>query len=99
MLLMGMVFRKGYTMPVPPGAESTERDKKRIARWRLRNGRARTAEVVDCQDGKLRVRGQSKFFIARFRDGTGRTVDVKTNCRDEVAARALLAQLERRAEL
>lgn len=96
---MGMLFRKGYTMPVPSGAEIVERDGKRIARWRLRNGQQRSAEVVDCADGKLRVRGQSQFFIARYRDGTGRVVDVPTNCREAVAARRVLADLERRAEL
>jgi integrase len=96
---MGMVFRKSYTMPVPPGAEIIERGGQRIARWRLRNGQQRSAEVVDCQDGKTRVRGQSKFFIARYRDGSGEIVEERTTCRDEIAARALLAQLERRAEL
>lgn len=96
---MGMLFRKGYTMPIPPGAEITVRDGQRIARWRLRNGRVRTAEVVDCEDGKQRVRGQSRLFMSRYRDGSGQMVEVATNCRDEVAARAVLTQLERRAEL
>ena len=96
---MGQVFKKRYTMPIPPGADVAVRDAQRIARWRLRNGQHRTAEVVDCADGKLRVRGQSKFYLARYRDGNGQIVDVKTKCRDVVAARAVLARLERRAEL
>jgi integrase len=96
---MGMVFRKRYTMPIPPGAEITERDGQRIARWRLRNGQLRTAEVVDSEDGRTRVRGQSRFFLARYRDGTGQIVEVATGCKDLVAARAVLTQLERRAEL
>jgi integrase len=54
---------------------------------------------VECQDGKVRVRGRSKFYIARFRDGNGQVVEIATNCQDEVAARAVLVQLERRAEL
>jgi integrase len=94
-----MILRKSYTMPIPPGAEITERDGQRIARWRLRNGQVRSAEVVDCQDGKVRVRGQSRLYMARYRDGSGQVVEVATNCKDEVAARAVLAQLERRAEL
>ncbi|HSR73106.1 MAG TPA: site-specific integrase, partial [Kiloniellales bacterium] len=69
------------------------------ARWRLRNGQQRSAEVVDCQDGKLRVRGQSKLYMVRYRDGRGEMVEVATGCKDEVAARAVLTQLERRAEL
>jgi integrase len=55
--------------------------------------------VVDCADGKLRVRGQSRYYIARYRDGSGTMVEVPTKCSDIVAARALLSQLERRAEL
>lgn len=96
---MGMVFHKAWTTPVPRGAEIVEHNGKRIARWQLRNGQWRTAEVVDCRDGKLRVRGQSRFYMARFRDGRGQMVEVATRCRDLVAARAVLAQLERRAEL
>lgn len=96
---VGMVFRKNYTMPVPPGAEIVEHNGQCIARWRLRNGRSRTAEVVQCQDGNRRVRGQSKYFMVRYRDGNGIVVEQPTRCKDEVAARAVLAQLERRAEL
>ncbi len=96
---MGMVYHKQYTMPIPPGAEITERDGQRVARWRLRNGQLRSAEVVDGKDGKLRVRGRSRLYMARYRDGRGETVEVSTGCKDEVAARALLTHLERRAEL
>jgi len=94
-----MVYRKQYTMPIPRGAEIAERDGQRVARWRLRNGQLRSGEVVDCQDGKLRVRGQSRFYMARYRDGRSEIVEVSTGCKDEVAARAVLVQLERRAEL
>jgi integrase len=55
--------------------------------------------VVDGKDGKLRVRGQSRLYMARYRDGSGEIVEIATGCRDEVAARAVLTQLERRAEL
>jgi hypothetical protein len=94
-----MIRRKEYTMPIPPGAEIVERDGRRVAAWRLRNGQLRSAEVVDCQDGALRVRGRSKTYLARYRDARGEMVDVPTGCKDEVAARAVLVQLERRAEL
>ena len=71
---MGMIFRKQYTMPIPSGAEITERDGQRIARWRLRNGQLRSAEIVDCKDGKVRVRGKSRSYMARYRDGIGEIV-------------------------
>ncbi|NOT01822.1 MAG: site-specific integrase [Phycisphaerales bacterium] len=96
---MGMIFRKRYTMPVPAGAEITEQGGVRIARWQLRNGQRRSGEVVDCQDGKLRVRGQSRQFLARYRDGNGEIVEVATGCKDEIAARTVLTKLERNAEL
>ena len=96
---MGTILRKQYTMPIPPGAEITERDGQRVAYWRLRNGQLRSAEVVDCKDGKVRVRGQSRLYMARYRDGSGEIVEVATGCKDAVAARAVLTQLERRAEL
>ncbi len=96
---MGMVYRKQYTMPIPPGAEIIERGAQRVARWRLRNGKLRSAELVDCKDGKVRVRGQTKAYSARYRDGCGQVVEVATGCKDEVAARAVLTRLERRAEL
>ncbi|MCH7596861.1 MAG: site-specific integrase [Planctomycetes bacterium] len=96
---MGMIFRKQYTMPIPPGAEITGRDGQRIARWRLRNGQLRSAEIVDCKDCKVRVRGKSRSYMARYRDGSGEIVEVPTGCKDEVAARAVLTRLERQAEL
>ncbi len=96
---MGMIFHKQYTMPVPPRAEISERNGQRVARWQLRNGQLRSAEVVDCKDGKLRVRGRSRLYMARYRDGSGEMVEIATGCRDEVAARAVLTQLERHAEL
>ncbi len=96
---MATVHRKAYTMPLPKRAQIIERDGVRIARWRLRNGKLRTAEVVDGQDGTIRVRGRSAFYTAKYRDGSGETIELSTGCRDETAARAILAQLERRAEL
>jgi len=94
-----MIYRKLYTMPIPPGATVNGRDGKRVARWRLRNGQLRTAEVVPCQNGTIRVRGRSRFYMARFRDGTGEIVEVATECKDKIAARAVLTKLERQSEL
>lgn len=96
---MGRVYRKAYTMPAPPGAEIVEKDGQRVARWRLRNGQVRTAEIIDGEGDPLRVRGESRFYIARYRDGSGEVIEVATGCRDEMAARTVLTQLERRAEL
>lgn len=96
---MSTVYRKAYTVPVPAGAQIIERDGVRIARWKLRNGKVRSAEVVPHRNGDLRVRGRSAFYTAKYRDSNGRIVEVSTNCREETAARALLVQLERQVEL
>lgn len=96
---MGTVFRKAWTAPLPPGAEIVEKRGKRVARWRLRSGKLRTAEVFDGRDGSLRIRGTTRSFIAKYRDAMGVWREHPTGCRDETAARAILAQLERRAEL
>src|SRR5215470_4629685 len=96
---MGMVYKKAYSMPLPRGGQVVEIDGQRVARWKLRNGRVRTAEIVPTESGEIRVRGQSSFFMARYRDGNNQVVEVATGCRDEMAANAVLAKLERRAEL
>ncbi len=96
---MGCIFRKSYTAPLPPDADIVEQGGKRIARWRLKNGKMRSGEVVDSADGRVRVRGQSRQYWARYRDGGGQTVEILTGCKDEIAARAVLTQHERHAEL
>ncbi len=96
---MGTVFRKAWTAPVPPGAEVVTQRGRRIARWRLRNGKLRTAETFDGEGGRARIRGRTPTYIAKYRDGAGIWVEVSTGCKDETAARAILGQLERRAEL
>lgn len=102
---MGTVFRKSWTAPVPPGAEIVEHRGKRIApppRDRIRSGKLRTAEMLwggTAADGRVRMRGTTKSYIAKFRDAAGYWIERPTGCSDETAARAVLAQLERRAEL
>jgi hypothetical protein len=41
----------------------------------------------------------AKTYTAKYRDGQGVVREVPTGCRDETAARRVLADLERRAEL
>lgn len=96
---MGTVFRKAWTAPLPPGAEIVAQRGRRLARWRLRSGKLRTAEVIEGRDGSLRIRGATRTYIAKYRDAAGIWREHPTGCRDETAARAVLAQLQRRAEL
>jgi len=96
---MGTVFRKAWTSPLPPGAEVVTLRDRPTARWRLRNGSLRTAEVLTDERGRVRIRGRTATFVAKYRDGCGIWTVVPTGCKDETAARAVLARLERRAEL
>lgn len=51
------------------------------------------------RDGSERIVTESLTFLAKFRDGSGYVCEVSTGCRDEAAARSVLGELERRAEL
>src|SRR5262245_60247566 len=95
---MGSVFKKAVTRPVPSGAEFITRQGVRLARWRDGKGKVRTAPVTTGRDGAERLRDESGTYFARYRDGGGVVVEVATGCRDESAARQVLADLERRAE-
>ena len=50
------------------------------------------------KDGADRLALESRTYFARYRDGDGIVVECSTECHDEGAARAVLADLERRAE-
>ena len=95
---MGQVFKKAYTKPMPAGAEFLTRKGERIARWRDAKGKARTASVTVGKDGTDRLALESRTYFARYRDGNGIVVECSTECHDEGAARAVLSDLERRAE-
>lgn len=87
---MGSVHRPSLTRPLPPGA-TVENG---VARWRTRTGKLRAAEV---RDGRIVER--SSKYVARYRDADGVVRTVATGCREELAAKAVLAELERRAEM
>src|SRR5262249_39254329 len=61
--------------------------------------KVRTAPVTTGKDGTARLVIQSARYIAEYRDGAGVVQVVPTGCRDEQAARRVLGDLERRAEL
>src|SRR3954447_21888890 len=95
---MGSIFKKTVTRPLPPGAEIVVRQGVRLARGRDGKGKVRTAPLTTGRDGAERIRDESSTYFARHRDGNGVVVETPTGCRDETAARQVLADLERRAE-
>src|SRR5437667_911490 len=96
---MGAVFKKSFTKAVPVGPEFFIREGQRFARWRDGKGKARKARVTVGQDGTERITLESKYYFAKYRTADRIVRTVPTGCRDETAARSVLAELERRAEL
>src|SRR5262249_22886400 len=94
---MGSVFRKSYTKPVPAGAEIVQKNGERVARWRVR-GKLKTAPLTTGEDGTDRILIEGRTYFAKYRDHVGKVVTRPTGCRDEQAARQLLARWEREVE-
>jgi integrase len=99
---VGRVHKPLVYKPLPAGAELFTRRGERLARWTDRRGRTRTAPVAvpkrGAHAGQARIVVQSGFYWAEYRDADG-FHPVPTKCRDESAARGVLRELERRAEL
>lgn len=112
---MASLYKATFTKPLPTGAEIVTINGQRFARWHTAkqfrrladaesNGeklklKPRTAPVTVGKDGQERVTITAATFTARYCDADGFWQRVKTGCRDEVAARAVLAELVRRVEL
>ena len=96
---MGTVYRKTVTKPLPAGAKLIVRKGQRLAEWLDSKEKRRTAPVATGQDGTDRIVITARTFTTKYRDGSGIVREVPTGCRDETAARSVLGDLERRAEL
>src|SRR5262249_20119538 len=100
--VMGTVFKRSSTKPIPVGAEFFARKGERFAHWKTAKGSTRMAAVVVPTEGKYagedRILVETPTYTAKFRDGARHVQTVATGCRDEMAARAVLAELEKRAE-
>lgn len=95
---MGTVFKKTFTKPLPGGAELFTRKGQQFATWKDAKQKTRKAMVTASKEGKPRILIESRTYIAKYRDGVGVVQTVATGCRDETAARQMLANLERQAE-
>jgi integrase len=87
---MATIFREKWRRPLPDGAEIIERGGKKIARWTDSHGRSRTAELD--KDGK-RIWFYYPNWFVRYRDADGVMRRESTGCRDEKAARQILARI------
>ncbi len=96
---MGSVYHKTATKPLFPNAEIIVRNGERIAKWKDRRGKTKSAPVTTGRDGSDRIVITARTYTAKYRDGEGIVREVPTGCRDETAAKSVLSELERRAEL
>jgi integrase len=94
-----MLYRPTFTKPIPPDAEFFTRNGERFARYTDGRGKPKKARVKTTDAGVDRLVFTSPYWRARYRNGSGNKCDVPTCCRDEVAARSVANDLERRAEL
>jgi integrase len=96
---VGTVFKKQVTKALPLEAKEFTRKGQRFARWKDRKRKTRTAPLTIGQGGSERIIIEASRYFAKYRDGAGLVQVVPTGCRDEGAARQVLAELERKAEL
>jgi integrase len=94
---MGTVFKPFVTRPLPDGARIVTRKGKPVAEWLDAAGKKRHAPVTAGDTPRIRERAGT--YSAQYRDGAGIVRRVSTGCKSADAARAVLADLERRAEL
>ena len=95
---MATVFRKTYTQHLPKDAEIVKRGGKEMVCWRDRRGRKQYADMTVGRNGKKKMLRRSPTYTAKYRDASGHVVEISTGCKDETAARMVLAKLEQRAE-
>ena len=93
---MGTVFKPFVTRPLPDGAQLVTRAGKRVAVWTDASGKKRQASATAGDKPRIQVRGGT--YTAQFKDGAGVVRRVPTGCKSLDAARAVLADLESRAE-
>ena len=95
---MASVFRKTYTQPLPKQYEIVERRGRQMVMWLDRRGRTHYDELTTGRNGQLKIVRESPTWIARYRDADGIERFESTGCKDEQAARQVLADIVRRVE-
>lgn len=95
---MANIFRKTYTQPLPKHCEIVERRGRRVAMWIDRRGRKQYDAITTGRRGQTKIIRESPTWFARYRDAEGIERVESTGCRDEQAARQVLADLLRRVE-
>jgi integrase len=86
------------TRPLPDGAKIVTRDGKRVAEWIDGSGKKRHAPINGPRAKRPGISERATTYTAQYRDGNGVVRRVPTGCKSLAAARAVLRDLESRAE-
>jgi site-specific recombinase XerD len=95
---MATIYRKTYTQPLPKNTQIVERNGQKIAMWVDGRGKKHFDQITTGQKGQIKIIRYSPVYLAQFRNAAGEMVYESTGCRDEQAARHVLAELVKRAE-
>lgn len=88
---MAGLFKKVYTKPIPADAETFTRKGVEYARFKGRNGKARTERLTD--DGaRLLLETETWYFRLRLSDGGYQAVN--TGCKDRTTAEQFAANVQ-----
>jgi integrase len=96
--IMASIFRKTYTQPLPKRAEIVERRGRQMVMWIDRRGQKQFDEITTGKLGQIKIIRESPTWFARYRDADGLERIKSTGCKDEQAARQVMADVLRRVE-
>jgi integrase len=95
---MSTIYKKQYTQPLPKNAQIVDRNGKKMAQWADLKGKRHIDEITTGRRGQVKIIRYCPTYQAQYRDADGQLVIESTGCRDEQAARHVLAHLVQRAE-
>jgi site-specific recombinase XerC len=95
---MATVYRKSYTMPLPPQAQVVEEFGQLLAKWTDKNGKRHTDRTTVGKRGQVKIVRYAPTYLAQYRDPNGQMVIESTGCRDKQAAMHVLTERVKRVE-
>jgi len=95
---MATIYRKTYTQPLPKNTQIVERNGQKMALWVDGKGRKHFDQITTGNKGQTKIIRYSPTYLAQYRDADGQMVIESTGCRDEQAAKHVLAELVKRVE-
>lgn len=96
--LMATIYRKTYTQPLPKNTQIVERNGKKMALWVDGRGKKHLDHVTTGNRGQVKILRYSPVYVAQYRDANGQVIIESTGCRDEQAAKYVLAEFIKRSE-